>query len=150
FTGHVPAGSTGLTYHWARNGNVISGAVNSFYTTNNLQVGDTICFIAHSPVACTYPDSSIACIPLQTTGIGALGRYEGISVYPNPVDAELIIEGAENGDIAVLYNVIGQEILRKTLIENKEIVGTKSLVKGSYILEILKLDGSKEEHKIVK
>ena len=50
FTGHVPNGSTGLTYQWKKNGFDITGANAIFYTSTNVSLGDSICLVVHSSV----------------------------------------------------------------------------------------------------
>jgi hypothetical protein len=73
-----------------------------------------------------------------------------ISLYPNPMSNELIIEGAVKGTRYRLVNVAGQVMIKGVIGSNPEMVDTHELVPGNYLLEFEFEDGSKLVHKVSK
>lgn len=150
FTCHVTGSTVNLSYQWKRNGQIIPGATNSFYSSNLLHSEDSICVVVHSSATCTVPDSSVACM----TVIAGINNYisygENISIYPNPVTNELIIEGAGKGDAYRLLNVLGQQVLKGNIASKLHLIDTHELLPGNYILELEFEDGSRLQKKIMK
>ena len=62
-----------------------------------------------------------------------------ISIYPNPTNDKLFIQGLSSSSRVSIYNVLGKLVLSQTI--SKEI-DVKQLSKGIYILKII--DGQKE------
>jgi len=57
----------------------------------------------------------------------------GVSVYPNPTDSTLFIEGNENPISVSIYNVLGKEVIS---IKNTNNIDVKALPSGVYIIRI--------------
>ena len=115
FTGHVPAGDTGLTYSWKKNGVFIPGAHGISYATSNLAGGDTICLVVYTSVKCTVPDSVLTCRVLAL-GINNINAgLADLQLFPNPNSGSFTISGTINEDkqatIEVL-NPIGQVVYK--------------------------------------
>lgn len=89
------------------------------------------------------------CVPITSIGI-VNGHFEQISVYPNPVSNELIIEmnGNNNKQNFEVINTTGQVVFKGSFVE-KTIVPTSSFVPGIYTI---KLENGKifEFKKIIK
>ncbi len=116
FSGHVPAGSTGLSFQWTKNGVHIAGATSPTYTSSNLSINDTICLIVHSSVPCTFPDSTITCTEL-TTGVNSLSSsIGGLHVYPNPNNGSFTVSGTlpncKSANIEI-FNLLGQLVYQE-------------------------------------
>jgi hypothetical protein len=113
FFGHVPAGSTGLSYQWTKNGTNISGANVSFYTTTNVSAGDTICLIVTSNVPCTIPAK--VCVELST-GVEPLSGIENsVVVYPNPSSGSFTIKAGIDHKVYIdIVNTLGQVVYKQT------------------------------------
>jgi len=68
-------------------------------------------------------------------GIQAAAANAGVQVYPNPNNGTFSIElnGSSKGAELVIYNSIGEEVLRKTL--QKTQTGISGLQPGLYYLQ---------------
>jgi hypothetical protein len=146
FTGY-PSNPTGLSFKWKKNGHYINGISSAAYTTYNLTAEDTICLVAYSSIPCTQPDSVVACKTL-TTGVEGVQR-KGISIYPNPVENELVIEGADTATVFV-YDILSRNIYKGELSYKQIKINTTSWVQGTYLVEIYLKNGFREIRKIVK
>lgn len=154
FTGHPPAYPAGLTYAWTKNGVFIPGNTSTTLTSNSINPTDVICFIAYSPVPCTVPDSGIACAgTLSVSSLASAG--DSLEIFPNPVNNELSIKGAIQGSTINIYNILGQLVytgLPENPLKNpgafSVYMGTFS--NGTYILELIAPDGSRQVRKILK
>ena len=128
FTGHVPNGSTGLSYQWMKNGVIIPGATTIFYTSSNFVPGDSICLIVHSSIPCTFPDSTITCVQL-TTGVDNLVHGTNhFDVFPNPNNGSFTISGkvfGSNEAVVEIVNTLGQIIYKETVVIDHTILNTQ-------------------------
>lgn len=100
---------------------------------------------AYFDVCCdgTCPDIS--------TGIRELSK-EDISIFPNPFANEISIRiksSPENSEF-ILFNTLGQEILRKRLAEGKNTIETEGLPPGLYIYSLLSQNKQVKNGKLVK
>ncbi len=152
FSGHVPNGSTGLTYQWEKNGAKILGATQSTYTILNGVAGDIICLIVHSSVPCTMPDSTITCttIPEGVETSPSLSKGE-VMVWPNPVTNTLHIEADEDVHVSI-SSIEGKVLLRDCFVRRNDGSGIKinDYSAGTYILEIIATDGNRSYRKFIK
>lgn len=153
FTGHPPGSPAGLTYAWTKNGVFINGNTTTTFTSNNVSQTDLVCFIVYSPVACTTPDSGIACA--GTTEVGNVQAASGsVQIYPNPVNESLTIEmsgGTGSNSFAVkIFDITGRPVYNGVMNASKMQIDTRAFVKGTYILELEGADGARVIKKIVK
>jgi surface protein len=77
----------------------------------------------------TIEDAGLDC---STTGVGDQNQLN-ISIYPNPTNDKLFIQGLSSLSKVSIYNVLGKLVLSQTI--SKEI-DVKQLSKGIYILKI--------------
>jgi len=85
------------------------------------------------------------------TGVENISLPSGdILVYPNPATDELIIENAAAGGAVKLFNIIGEQVYRGAVSNNKLSVNLRNLVNGLYILQIAGMDGSRLNRTILK
>ena len=80
-----------------------------------------------------------------------VNEYENkIEIYPNPVNDQLRIMNYELGiDAIKIYDMLGNEIIRKSQISNLKSIDVSYLPSGTYILEIISKD-SKTYKKFIK
>ena len=142
-----PANPLGLSFKWKKNGHYINGATTGVFSSNTLNIGDSICVVAYSSIPCTQPDSTQACMQIGE-GITNLSSTN-ILIYPNPVENELVIEGAENTSVKV-YDVVGRIIYTSSITTNKLTIQTNQWESGAYLIQLLLPDGSREFRKVVK
>jgi len=142
-----PANPLGLSYKWKKNGHYINGATTGVYSSNSLNMGDSICVVAYSSIPCTQPDSTQACMQIGE-GITTLNPTN-ILIYPNPVENELEIQGAANTSLKV-YDLVGRIIYSNYITTNQQSINTNQWERGTYFVELVLPDGSKEVRKVVK
>jgi len=75
---------------------------------------------------------------------------QDIKVYPIPVSAELIIEGANEGTGIEIYDIIGQLLYSGVITQNIEKINTEYLSPGTYLLELSTPGAGKVIKKITK
>ena len=141
----ITANASGATYQWVDcdNGYLpISGEINQSFTAivnGNYAVIVTQGLCSDTSV-CTLI-TSIGISPIQT---------EVLSIYPNPVTNELIIEikGSKEKTNFVILNLMGQVVYKDNFIE-KTTVQTSTFIPGVYLV---KLENGKsfEFKKIIK
>jgi len=142
-----PANPLGLSYKWKKNGHYINGATTGVYSSNSLNMGDSICVVAYSSIPCTQPDSTQACMQIGE-GITTLNPTN-ILIYPNPIDNELIIQGAANTSLKV-YDLVGRIIYSNHITTNQLSINTSQWEQGTYFVELVLPDGDRKIKKVTK
>ena len=105
--------------------------------------GDTDWFIAKFGTNnCSVPISSLATTNSAT--------HDNVTIYPNPVMNDLIVENAETGSSVRIFNVLGQLAYAGMVCETKQVISMKELLPGNYILEIIDLGGNRVNKIMVK
>lgn len=119
-------------------------------TINNMQVtaGQTYYIVISSWAA----PQTIA-YTLNITGQAFLGINDtvvnnAIAIYPNPVKNELIINTTVSIQEVVLFNLNGQQVLRKSVDFNK--VSLSELPAGFYMIEMKDTNGAVYTKKVLK
>ena len=141
----IISNSNGSIYQWVDCDNafaIISGMTSQSYTAT---VNGNYAVIITQGLC---SDTS-TCIQITSLNIASITN-NGITIYPNPVKNELIIEFKENHNKLnfEILNSIGQVVFNGTLLE-KTIIQTTTFTSGVYLI---KLDNGKtfEFKKIVK
>ena len=75
-----------------------------------------------------------------------------IIVYPNPANNNITIKANQlNGGYLFLYDIMGKEVLRKTISGDETFLDISNLKSGIYVLKVLSKDNSiVENRKIIK
>ncbi len=129
--------TTGVTYQWYLNGDLLAGASNQTYTPS--QSGVYVVRVTDSN-GCVYAYSSGYVFALST-GIDALSIKNSIYVFPNPstglVNINAGVLGNEN------YNVIITDMFGKILLNDKNVnaVDMSELSNGLYLVTITSESG---------
>lgn len=72
-----------------------------------------------------------------TIGIGEVEENISLRLYPNPVDAFCVIESDANIDEVVVYNTLGQEVIRKQYNGSNQVsIETAALPTGIYVVKV--------------
>ena len=125
-----------LTSLDVRNGNNINFTL--FNTTNN---PDLTCIFVDNPdyssdfwfdvdPASTFVENEAEC---EALSIGEYAFELDVTIYPNPTDNYLFIEGNKNPISISIYNLLGAEVITKSTT-NK--INVSELPKGIYIIKI--------------
>src|SRR5690554_128715 len=89
----------------------------------------------------------------KATASNTKQELENLSVYPNPVEDQLIIENEfafKDSDQVKVYTLLGQELKIDKQIDNQYIyINTTSWSSGMYLIEVL-VDGKKGSYKVIK
>ncbi len=120
-------GASPYTFSWA--GSPSSGAF-----LDNLSVG-TYAYTVTDANGCEV--SSSADVSYQPVGI-ELNKVSAFDVYPNPTNKALFIDL----DQFAIYNILGEEILRKNVHQKQEAIDVSWLPKGNYLIVDTKQAGS--------
>ena len=126
--------SSGSSYQWYKNGNLIFGATGQTYALGVVDGNYTVEVTDES--GCTGTSASF---PFFNTGISDLSEFAlGVSLFPNParevfninVNAELI------GTQYCLYDITGREILNGKIESESTSVFVRDIASGIYLVSI--------------
>ncbi|MFT4061148.1 MAG: T9SS type A sorting domain-containing protein [Edaphocola sp.] len=84
------------------------------------------------------------------TGIDGIDPASSVSIYPNPANESILIEGAGRGTVVALYNAIGQQVLSTTIAQDKQPVDVSGIGSGTYIIRFTTKEGRQGSVKMVK
>ena len=70
-----------------------------------------------------------------TTDVEEIADNQELEIYPNPTSNQLTIEGKAIGQV-VVFNLMGQEVLRQTVNADKAVVAMSALPNGTYFVSI--------------
>ncbi|MCF8307471.1 MAG: choice-of-anchor J domain-containing protein [Bacteroidales bacterium] len=82
-------------------------------------------------------------------GITEIEKQNVVSVYPNPVRDRLFLETSEEIDRLVVYNIAGEQVLRKSM-ENRNTLNTSNLRPGVYFLRMYNKNQWIQTSRVVK
>jgi len=94
----------------------------------------------------TWDSIKVTVVPV---GISNVKENNSILLYPNPIENELIIQGAANTSLKV-YDLVGRINYTTTINTNQQSINTSQWPQGSYILQILHANGSRTLSKLIK
>ena len=105
--------------------------------------------------ACDSVTESGAALPTEVTPVApSIENTTGtISIYPNPVQQDLIIIGLNGyelkGKSILIFSVTGKKVLSTSLVSNQNKINLSNLPSGVYFLKI-EGDADKKAYKIIK
>ena len=151
------------TQDWAISSNTVSNSVRTVIATRTLNTGDNKDYV--------FTTSEVSFLPMiWAKGSGTLGYHgsnKGVTstslgtpdiliasdfkVYPNPTINELNFEFPQNIQFAIVqvYNVLGKQILQKTLKKTHPTLNTSSWASGMYVVQIV-TDNAVQTKRVVK
>ena len=86
---------------------------------------------------------------LETTANTSLFNFSKIKLYPNPANNVLNIQAGSNVQSVSVYNILGQEVLNRTLNNTTATIDISSLNIGVYVIKAL-IDGNVVSSKFIK
>jgi len=72
------------------------------------------------------------------------------SIYPNPMDDALHIDGMQNEEEYKVYNIVGSVLQNGTLKKGGNVIDVRDLPVGMYMVEVMGDDGRRVVRKILK
>lgn len=141
YTGTTPVDSVRWEFG---DGSMATGLTASHTYSNAGTYGVSIAVYNNCGIVVHYKD-----ITTGTTGI-AEQDITAVSIYPNPAQESIIIEGAGIGTTAELYNTSGQRVLSAVITDTKQAVNVSSLSTGMYIIHFTTKEGNKGSVKMLK
>jgi hypothetical protein len=89
-----------------------------------------------------YQDLGWKSCYVDNTGFENLSNANPISLFPNPTTSTFTISKNTNEALQFhLYNLIGQQVLNKNLIESETIIERNNLATGTYLFSITNTSG---------
>ena len=148
----TPAPSNGYIYCYSTindpysTGAITGTTTNTFAVLNNLAPNTTYYFWVKSICGNTQTNwSSGGSFTTQVLGIESFSS-DKIKLYPNPVKTVLTISLDDNISAISVYNLIGQELMTKTINSNEATIDVAHLSIGTYWIKVT----SNNEIKTVK
>ncbi|HEY9177397.1 MAG TPA: T9SS type A sorting domain-containing protein [Flavipsychrobacter sp.] len=164
----VPAGNadqfilhldTGANFNWVRKMGGASASVNPYTlnidATKNVYTSGlfsgTVDFDPGPAVTNLSSPGNFGFIHKMNTPsfIGNINKGHNLDVYPNPASDILVVDIPSDGEL-ILFDIIGSEVLRKTVRMGKQNVGLNDLQAGTYVLYFSDTTGGAFAQKIVK
>lgn len=164
----VPPVTSWAKWHWDEDGdpgnNVAWPVFNGKYTNpqmltgsiESLPLGDLNWFPDEKAIWLYNKPAIEAHIAAGNTGkiaMVALGlnslKLNGLKVYPNPVKDRLNLSATKEIKGIIIYNLLGQELLREALNSSNSSVDISKLKTGTYIIKVA-IDDAEETFKIIK
>jgi len=71
------------------------------------------------------------------------------AIWPNPAKGQLTVSNAA-GNYLVIYDVVGREVYKTTIISNKDVLNIEQLTPDVYVVQVIAPDGSKRCMQLVK
>lgn len=89
----------------------------------------------------TTPATSTSLLSVQSASLTSLGLVDAtldhkFSVYPNPVKDILTIDSDSEATNVAVYNLLGQQIIAKSLTANQDTVDVSNLEAGTYFVKL--------------
>ena len=127
-------GATGVTYQWidCNNSNsLIAGAIDETYV---VPVNGNYAVIINSG---NCIDTSL-CINVILTSVQTKNTTTQITTYPNPTRGELTItlETLTANATVIIYNTLGEQVLRESIINKVMLVDLSTFDKGVYLMQL--------------
>jgi len=139
------------TYQWKVNGVSMTGATSNTWGASNLNDKDKVTCEVTSSYICPQPQkvtSNVIGIKIKT-GVYNL-KSNNISIYPNPTQTTLTVEGVAKGTMIQLKDVLGRQVIHATATQTKTVLNTTQLTAGNYLLILTTTDGEVMTEKVVK
>lgn len=115
----------------------------SVLNANNIAVGNTFngkwTVVANIPNVGTDTATAFFEINLERgemTGVGELVNQTQWNVFPNPASSYITVNSAETIDQLVIYNTLGQEVIRKTNVNPNSPISMQHLKPGVYFMQV--------------
>ncbi|MEI7597156.1 MAG: T9SS type A sorting domain-containing protein [Bacteroidota bacterium] len=131
--------SSGATYNWGFNGgNVASGSGQGPYSVSWANVNVYNITLSVTENNCT---STVTTTPIDVTiNIGLTEvNSSSFKMYPNPANNELTIElngTYSNNSTIVVYNMIGEAVLKSNINSSKQVLDLNNLSNGTYYISV--------------
>ncbi|MGN6478332.1 MAG: PKD domain-containing protein, partial [Flavipsychrobacter sp.] len=73
-----------------------------------------------------------------------------ISIYPNPVNNMLTLDGLQAGASVVIYDLYGRKIIQLTATNKTEQIAAADWLPGTYLVQITDSNGNRYNQKVIK
>ncbi len=100
----------------------------------NLTVAGTYTFKLYAIDRTLYDSATVTVIVSNTTGIESVVKNNQPFIYPNPTTGMLTIEGLLPNNSISVCDILGNELLQKTVQQNTTVIDVSSLTNGIYLV----------------
>jgi hypothetical protein len=141
-------GSTGIittvagngTWGWAGDGGAATDA--------ELSCTQVVIDKDGSMIIADYGTNTIRKVYNPKLGTPPILSEGAVKIYPNPATDELTIENAAGSEVRI-FNLLGQEVCKKVLSSNSEVLGIANLVNGVYMVQVMDAEGKSRNERLV-
>ncbi|HFC00174.1 MAG TPA: T9SS type A sorting domain-containing protein, partial [Phaeodactylibacter sp.] len=142
----LPVNANNATYTWSVIGGTGSATINSSGLLTAMADG-TVTVTASSVDGSGVSGNAVITISNQNVGIKEQNIIRNLSIYPNPTNAQVIIESDKQIEAITVLDIMGKTV--KTIVEPTNTVNLSDLTKGIYFLKI-QIDNTLVSKKIIK
>lgn len=142
---------------WYKNDIYLNGALGNTFTGTfgtDIFKGTRIKAKLKSFSPCASPDtawSNVMIINQTPTGVGTINVPDGFSIYPNPTNGIVNIEGLQKDDQIILYDALGHKLMQKSVTHNgQNTLDLSSFAQGMYQLFFINDKGQQWSTKLVR
>ena len=122
------------SYNVYRNGERIAqGITETSFTDDDSLAQQTYIYTVTGQTAFMESSPSNEAILLDPTAVSEISGNQEVSIYPNPTSGKVLVEG-NNLTQAILFNLMGQEIMRQTTNNGHIIFDLTDLPQGIYFI----------------
>lgn len=117
---------TGVTYQWFYNDNVVTGATNQSFEISVLEYG--VYAVEVTANGCTRRSEDFVYLITETTL-----NAETLTIYPNPVNNQLIIE-ANQTSMIIITDMLGRKVLQQKISIGVNEIEIQKVSSGMYYI----------------
>ncbi|MBN8669371.1 MAG: SBBP repeat-containing protein [Chitinophagales bacterium] len=151
FTATATNAGNNPKYQWKVNGVSMAGATSNVWGASNLNDKDKVTCEVTSSYICPQPQKVTSnTITLKVKASINNLEANNISIYPNPTQTTLTVEGVAKGTMIQLKDVLGRQVIHTTATQTKTVLHTSQLTAGNYLLILTTADGEVMTEKVVK
>ncbi len=149
-----PAGNSFVVFFTAPNESAIETDLEYFFQIGNQCAPGTVANI-NTAAGQTYyvyvvNDGGITDITIDGTRLSTNdNEIEGFSFHPNPNNGILNLDSINMIDNVAIYNLLGQQVLGRTINATSAQLDTSSLSTGAYLMKVT-VDGHTGTYKVIK
>ena len=97
-----------------------------------------------------YYIDSVSVEKIYGAGLNIMNKNSQVRLYPNPAKEELNVAGLTEKTNYNLYSITGVSMQQGELFTSNNIISTKYLAAGIYVLQLTSMDGGRNSIKIIK
>lgn len=148
-TASVSGGGAAPAYEWSVNGTPVSGATLPSFTSSAFANGDEVLCTVDNTDACGYNSFNSVVMHVAPDNVQPVQLTNEVALYPNPTSGSFTVKNGVGAQLRIV-DMLGREVVSRSLASSSEMVNISSLAAGSYIAQMTMGNGEKKNVRIVK